>query len=256
MKKREFKTESKRILDLMINSIYTNKEIFLRELLSNASDAIDKIYYQSLTDKELKINRDDLEIFLSVDEENKVLTIEDTGCGMTELELENNLGVIAESGSLKFKEENKEQEDVQIIGQFGVGFYSAFMVAKKVEVISKKYNSDKAYMWVSEGVDGYSISETEKEKSGTEIKLYLKDDTEDEKYSEYLTEYKLRSLVKKYSDYLRYPIKMEVENRVLKEGSESEYETIKEVITLNSMIPLWKKDKKEITNDEYNNFYS
>ena len=254
--KKEFKTESKRILDLMINSIYTNKEIFLRELLSNASDAIDKIYYQSLTDKELKINRDDLEIFLSVDEENKVLTIEDTGCGMTELELENNLGVIAESGSLKFKEENKEQEDVQIIGQFGVGFYSAFMVAKKVEVISKKYNSNKAYMWVSEGVDGYSISETRKEKSGTSIKLYLKDDTEDEKYSEYLTEYKLRSLVKKYSDYLRYPIKMEVENRTLKEGSESEYETIKEVITLNSMVPLWKKDKKEITNDEYHNFYS
>ena len=256
MKKKEFKTESKRILDLMINSIYTNKEIFLRELLSNASDAIDKIYFQSLTDESLKINRDDLQIFLTIDEENKILTIEDTGCGMNDVELENNLGVIAESGSLKFKEENKEQEDVQIIGQFGVGFYSSFMVAKKVEVISKKYNSTKAYMWASEGIDGYSICEVEKASCGTTIKLYLKDDTEDEKYSEYLTEYKLRSLVKKYSDYLRYPIKMEVENRTLKEGSESEYETVKEVITLNSMVPLWKIDKKEINEEEYHNFYT
>lgn len=256
MKKKEFKTESKRILDLMINSIYTNKEIFLRELLSNASDAIDKIYYKSLTDKNLNLNQDDLEILIEVDDKKRTLTITDNGCGMDEAELENNLGVIAESGSLKFKEENKDQNDVQIIGQFGVGFYSAFMVAKKVEVISKKFDNDKAYKWVSEGVDGYTITEAKQAKNGTTIKLYLKDDTEDENYSDYLTEYKIRGLIKKYSDYLRYPIKMEVENRTLKSGSENEYETKMELTTLNSMIPLWKKDKKDLTSEEYNNFYT
>ncbi len=254
MKKKEFKTESKRILDLMVNSIYTNKEIFLRELLSNASDAIDKLYYRSLTDDQIKVNREDLHIFIEVDQKERMLTIKDTGCGMTEEELENNLGVIAESGSLKFKEENKEQKDVEIIGQFGVGFYSAFMVAKKIEVISKSVNND-AYIWVSEGADGYTITKTEKEDLGTIINLYLKDDTEDENYSDYLTEHKIRGLVKKYSDYLRYPIKMEVTNSRLKEGSDKDYEDVQEIETLNSMIPLWKKDKKEITEDEYHNFY-
>jgi len=256
MKKKAFKTESKRILDLMINSIYTNKEIFLRELISNASDAIDKIYFKSLTDKNLNVDKSKLEIFLETDSENRILSIKDNGCGMTEEELENNLGVIAESGSLKFKEENSNQEDVSIIGQFGVGFYSAFMVAKKVEVISKTPKSDKAYMWSSEGVDGYTIEEVSKETVGTIIKLYLKDDTEDEHYSDYLEEYKIRSLIKKYSDYIKYPIKMEVENSKLVEGTEDKYEKVQEIVTLNSMTPIWKKDKKNITEDEYNNFYT
>ncbi len=256
MKKKAFKTESKRILDLMINSIYTNKEIFLRELISNASDAIDKVYYRSLTDKNLKIDKDKLEIIIERDSQNRVLTIKDNGCGMSADELENNLGVIAESGSLKFKEENENQEDVSIIGQFGVGFYSAFMVSKRVEVISRTPDSDNAYMWASEGVDGYTIEEVAKENVGTTIKLYLKDDTEDEKYSEYLEEYKIRNLVKKYSDYIKYPIKMEVENSKLVEGTEDKYETVHEIAVLNSMTPLWKKDKKTITEDEYHNFYS
>ena len=256
MKKREFKAESKRVLDLMINSIYTNREIFLRELLSNASDAIDKRYYRSLTDKNVKADKKDLEIFIKRDKENRVLSIIDTGCGMSEAELENNLGVIAESGSLKFKEENKDQKDVDIIGQFGVGFYSAFMVAKKIEVISKSYDEEEGYIWTSSGEDGYTIDKYSKNDVGTIINLYLKDDTDDIRYSDYLEEYTIRNLIKKYSDYLRYPIKMEVENRKLKEGSTTEYETVKEIVTLNSMIPLWKKDKSKISEEEYNNFYT
>lgn len=254
MKKKEFKAESKRVLDLMINSIYTNREIFLRELLSNASDAIDKLYFKSLTDEKLNVKREDLKITLSVDPKERSLTITDTGCGMNESDLENNLGVIAESGSLKFKEENKDQQDVQIIGQFGVGFYSAFMVSKKVEVLSKKYDSDVAYLWESEGVSGYTIKEYSKDTIGTTIKLYLKDDTEDENYSDYLTEFKIRSLVKKYSDYIRYPIMMDVVTK--KENPETKKdEEVTETVTLNSMIPLWKKNKSDITLEEYNNFY-
>lgn len=255
MKKREFKSESKRLLDLMINSIYTNKEIFLRELISNASDAMDKLYYQSLTDNNIKIDKDNFDIFLSFDEKKRTLTISDKGIGMDEEELENNLGTIAKSGSLAFKEENPNQNDVDIIGQFGVGFYASFMVSDKVTVHTKKLNGE-GYLWTSTGLDGYTIEKKDKENVGTTITLHLKEDTEDEKYSEYLTEYKLRSLVTKYSDYIKYPIKMEVENRKLKEGSDSEYETVKEITTLNSMIPIWKKNKKDITEEEYNNFYS
>lgn len=255
MKKREFKTESKRILDLMINSIYTNKEIFLRELISNSSDALDKLYYLSLTNKDIKVNKDDLFIRVDYNKDKRTITISDNGTGMTEEELENNLGVIAESGSLKFKEENKEQNDVNIIGQFGVGFYSAFMVSDKVTVESKSYKDDKATIWESTGVDGYTLSPSDKKDNGTIITLHLKEDTEDYNYSELLSEYKLRGIIKKYSDYISYPIKMEVENNRKKEDSD-EYETYKEVITINSMIPLWKRNKKDITEEEYNNFYS
>lgn len=255
MKKRQFKTESKRILDLMINSIYTNKEIFLRELISNSSDALDKLYYLSLTNKDIKVNKDNLFIRVDYNKDKRIITISDNGTGMTEEELENNLGVIAESGSLKFKEENKEQNDVNIIGQFGVGFYSAFMVSDKVTVESKSYKDDKATIWESTGVDGYTLSPSDKKDNGTIITLHLKEDTEDYNYSELLSEYKLRSIIKKYSDYISYPIKMEVENNRKKEDSD-EYETYKEVITVNSMIPLWKRNKKDITEEEYNNFYS
>lgn len=255
MKKRQFKTESKRILDLMINSIYTNKEIFLRELISNSSDALDKLYYLSLTNKDIKVNKDDLFIRVDYNKDKRTITISDNGTGMTEEELENNLGVIAESGSLKFKEENKEQNDVNIIGQFGVGFYSAFMVSDKVTVESKSYKDDKATIWESTGVDGYTLSLSDKKDNGTIITLHLKEDTEDYNYSELLSEYKLRSIIKKYSDYISYPIKMEVENNRKKEDSD-EYETYKEVITINSRIPLWKRNKKDITEEEYNNFYS
>ena len=255
MKKREFKTESKRILDLMINSIYTNKEIFLRELISNSSDALDKLYYLSLTNKDIKVNKDDLFIRVDYNKDKRTITISDNGTGMTEEELENNLGVIAESGSLKFKEENKEQNDVNIIGQFGVGFYSAFMVSDKVTVESKSYKDGKATIWESAGVDGYTLSPSDKKDNGTIITLHLKEDTEDYNYSELLSEYKLRGIIKKYSDYISYPIKMEVENNRKKEDSD-EYETYKEVITVNSMIPLWKRNKKDITEEEYNNFYS
>lgn len=255
MKKREFKTESKRILDLMINSIYTNKEIFLRELISNSSDALDKLYYLSLTNKDIKVNKDDLFIRVDYNKDKRTITISDNGTGMTEEELENNLGVIAESGSLKFKEENKEQNDVNIIGQFGVGFYSAFMVSDKVTVESKSYKDDRATIWESTGVDGYTLSPSDKKDNGTIITLHLKEDTEDYNYSELLSEYKLRGIIKKYSDYISYPIKMEVENNRKKEDSD-EYETYKEVITVNSMIPLWKRNKKDITKEEYNNFYS
>lgn len=255
MKKRQFKTESKRILDLMINSIYTNKEIFLRELISNSSDALDKLYYLSLTNKDIKVNKDDLYIRVDYNKDKRTITISDNGTGMTEEELENNLGVIAESGSLKFKEENKEQNDVNIIGQFGVGFYSAFMVSDKVTVESKSYKDDKATIWESTGVDGYTLSPSDKKENGTIITLHLKEDTEDYNYSELLSEYKLRSIIKKYSDYISYPIKMEVENNRKKEDSD-EYETYKEVITVNSRIPLWKRNKKDITEEEYNNFYN
>lgn len=255
MKKRQFKTESKRILDLMINSIYTNKEIFLRELISNSSDALDKLYYLSLTNKDIKVNKDDLFIRVDYNKDKRTITISDNGTGMTEEELENNLGVIAESGSLKFKEENKEQTDVNIIGQFGVGFYSAFMVSDKVTVESKSYKDDRATIWESAGVDGYTLSPSDKKDNGTIITLHLKEDTEDYNYSELLSEYKLRGIIKKYSDYISYPIKMEVENNRKKEDSD-EYEIYKEVITVNSMIPLWKRNKKDITEEEYNNFYS
>lgn len=256
MKKREFKSSSKKVLDMMINSIYTNKDIFLRELISNASDALDKLSYLALTDKSINILPSSLEINIKANKEDRTLTISDNGLGMNEEDLENNLGIIAESGSLKFKEDNKDSKDAEIIGQFGVGFYSAFMVAKKVEVFSRKYNENDGFLWSSEGADGYTISKCAKENIGTTIKLYLKDDTDEENYTNYLEEYTIRSIIKKYSDYIKYPIKMEVTNRVLKEGSKDEYETVKENQTINSMIPLWKKDKKDITNEEYENFYS
>ncbi len=253
---KQFKAESKRLLDLMINSIYTNKEIFLRELISNGSDAIDKLYYRSLTDKNVNVNKEDLSIELILDKENRMITIKDNGCGMTEEELEKNLGTIAKSGSLSFKSENEKKEDIDIIGQFGVGFYSAFMVASEVIVESKAYGTNEAYIWKSKGVEGYTIEKTEKDSYGTTITLKIKEDTEDEKYSEYLDEYKIMELVKKYSDYIRYPIKMEVEKSKPKEGTDGkEFEKYKEQETLNSMIPLWKRKKSEIKEDEYNNFY-
>lgn len=252
--KKQFKAESKKLLDMMIHSIYTNQEIFLRELISNASDALDKLYYLSLTNKDIKVKKNDLEIKIDLDKEARTLTITDNGCGMTEDELENNLGVIAESGSLHFKEENDGKDDVNIIGQFGVGFYSAFMVSDKVVVESKSYKDEDSHIWESTGVDGYTISKGKKETTGTKITLYLKKDTEDYNYSDFLTEYKIRSIIKKYSDYISYPIKMMVENTRKKEDSD-EYETYTEEATLNSMVPLWKKDKKNIKNEEYNNFY-
>lgn len=257
---KQFKAESKRLLDMMINSIYTHKEIFLRELISNASDAIDKLYFKSLTDDGVGMKKDDFQIFIEADKDNGVLKITDNGIGMTADELENNLGTIANSGSLAFKNENGGAEDIDIIGQFGVGFYSAFMVAKEVEVRSKAYGSDKAYLWKSSGVDGYTIEECEKDGVGTEITLTMKDDTDDENYSDYLMQWKLKSLVKKYSDYIRFPIKMEMEHDHLKEGTgtddvPAEYETHTEVETLNSMVPLWRKNKSEITDEEYNKFY-
>lgn len=256
MKKKQFKAESKKLMDLMINSIYTHKEIFLRELISNASDALDKLYFRSLTDSSVGLNRDDFVIRLEADKEARTLKITDNGCGMTAEELENNLGTIAKSGSQAFKAENEKTEDVDIIGQFGVGFYSAFMVSDKVTVVSKAYGEEKAYKWESDGADGYTVEECEKDGFGTEITLYLKDDTEDEKYSEFLETYRIQSLVKKYSDYIRHPIKMSVETSQLKEGSEDEYETITEDRTLNSMVPIWKKNKSEVTDEEYNAFYT
>ena len=252
---KQFKAESKRLLDLMINSIYTNKEIFLRELISNASDAIDKLYYNSLTDKKIKVNKKDLCIKLDIDKDNRILTITDNGIGMSKDELENNLGMIAKSGSLQFKEENEKKKDVNIIGQFGVGFYSSFMVSNSVEVISKKYGEEKAYKWVSKGAEGYNITECEKDEYGTTIILKIKDDSEEYNYSEFLDSYSIESLVKKYSDYIRYPIKMNITRRELKKGSDSEYEDVTKEEILNSMIPLWKKDKKKIKDEEYNSFY-
>ena len=252
---KQFKAESKRLLDLMINSIYTNKEIFLRELLSNASDAIDKLYYQSLTDKSIKVNKKDLCIKIEIDKENRLLKIIDTGIGMNKEELENNLGMIAKSGSLQFKEENEKKKDVNIIGQFGVGFYSSFMVSDVVTVISKKYNEEDAYKWESTGAAGYTITKDEKDTYGTTIILKIKSDNEEYNYSDFLDTYTIETLVKKYSDYIRYPIKMNVTRRELKKGSKDEYEDVTKEETLNSMIPLWKKDKNKITEEEYNNFY-
>ena len=266
MAKKEFKAESKRLLDLMINSIYTHKEIFLRELISNASDAIDKLAYLALTDEKVGLNRSDFVIRLAADKEVRTLTVSDNGIGMSKEEMEENLGTIAHSGSLQFKTEMEKQEDIDIIGQFGVGFYSAFMVAEKVTVVSKKYGSDEAWQWESTGADGYTITPCEKESAGTEITLYLKADTDDERYSDYLSDYRLRSLVKKYSDYIRYPIKMEVEeqrpveepeeeNAEKDEQKEPKYETVIEDQTFNSMVPLWQKNKKDVTEEEYQSFY-
>lgn len=255
MRKKQFKAESKKLLDMMINSIYTHKEIFLRELISNASDAIDKLYYRSLSDNAVGLSRDDYKIHLSVDKEKRLITITDNGCGMTAEELENNLGTIARSGSLNFKKENEKADDVDIIGQFGVGFYSAFMVSDEVTVTSKAFGQDKAYRWISAGADGYTLEECEKESHGTVIELHIKPDTDEEKYSEFLDSYRISALVKKYSDYIRYPITMEMETSRKKEGSEDEYETVTEERTLNSMVPLWKKAKSEIKPEEYNAFY-
>lgn len=254
METKEFKAESKRLLEMMINSIYTHKEIFLRELISNASDAIDKLYFKSLTDSSVGLKKDDFEIFIEIDKENRILTIKDNGIGMTKEELENNLGTIAKSGSLSFKSENELSEDVDIIGQFGVGFYSAFMVAKEVEVKSKAYGSDVAFVWKSEGVSGYTIDECEKDSVGTVITLKIKDNTDDENYDEYLERYKIESLIKKYSDYIRFPIKMEVEVPHFEEGKETTY--TKEIKTINSMVPIWKKNKSELKDEDYNSFYS
>ena len=259
MAKKEFKAESKRLLDLMINSIYTHHEIFLRELISNASDAVDKMYYRSLTEND-GMSREDFYIRLTVDKENGMLTVSDNGCGMTAEELENNLGTIAKSGSLAFKQENEAKEDIDIIGQFGVGFYSAFMVADHVKVVSRPYGSEQAWCWESDGADGYTLEETTKDSFGTDVILTMKKDTEDEKFSDYLESYRLSQLVKKYSDYIRYPIKMVVEGERLKEGTgkdgkDPEYETYTEDRTLNSMVPIWKKSKSEVTDEDYNRFY-
>ena len=254
MAKKQFKAESKKLMDMMINSIYTHKEIFLRELISNASDALDKLYFRSLTDDSITLARSDYQIKLSIDKEKRLLTIEDNGIGMTSEELENNLGTIAKSGSLDFKKENKA-DDMSIIGQFGVGFYSAFMVSDNVSVRSLAYGQDQAYCWTSKGVDGYTIEPCIKDTVGTKITLHIKDDTEDENYSDFLEQYTIMGLVKKYSDFIRYPIRMMWETNKLKEGTENEYEKVLEERTLNSMIPLWKKSKSEISAEEYNSFY-
>ena len=266
MEKQQFKAESQRLLDLMINSIYTHKEIFLREIISNASDAIDKLAYTALTDDKVGINRDEFAITITRDPENRTLTVSDNGIGMSKDEMVENLGTIAKSGSLGFKQAMEKNEDIDIIGQFGVGFYSAFMVASSITVISKKYGEDKAWKWVSDGADGYTIEETEKDAPGTDVIMTLKADTEDEKYSEYLEEYEIRSLIRKYSDYIRYPIKMEVtksrpveepkdENAEGEENKAPKYESYTEMETLNSMVPIWQRDKKDVTEEEYETFY-
>ena len=266
MEKQQFKAESQRLLDLMINSIYTHKEIFLREIISNASDAIDKLAYTALTDDKVGINRDEFAITITRDPENRTLTVSDNGIGMSKDEMIENLGTIAKSGSLGFKQAMEKNEDIDIIGQFGVGFYSAFMVASSITVISKKYGEDKAWKWVSDGADGYTIEEAEKDAPGTDVIMTLKADTEDEKYSEYLEEYEIRSLIRKYSDYIRYPIKMEVtksrpveepkdENAEGEENKAPKYESYTEMETLNSMVPIWQRDKKDVTEEEYETFY-
>jgi len=255
MDKKQFKAESKRLLDLMINSIYTHKEIFLRELISNASDAIDKNYYKSLTDNNISFNKDDFYIRISADEDNRTLTITDTGIGMTKEELESNLGTIAKSGSFDFKENNEAKDGIDIIGQFGVGFYSAFMVSDLVTVVSKALGSDTAYKWQSSGAEGYIIEPCEKETTGTQITLEIKPNTDDENYDEYLDVYNLKSLVKKYSDFIKYPIKMNVKKRKLKEDSEKDYEEYFEDETLNSMVPIWRRNKSELKQEDYDNFY-
>ena len=255
MEKKEFQAESKRLLDLMINSIYSQKEIFLRELISNSSDAIDKIYYKALTDDSLSFNRDDYYIKVIPNKDNRTLKVIDTGIGMTKDELEENLGTIAKSGSLDFKSTQEMEEDFDIIGQFGVGFYAAFMVADTVTVVSKALGSDEAYKWESEGADGYTIETTEKEKVGTEITLKLKEDTDDENYSEYLEEFRLQNIIKKYSDFIRYPIKMEVTKSKPKDDNEEEYVDYTEEETINSMVPIWRKNRNELTDEDYLNFY-
>ena len=256
LKKKQFKAESKKLLDLMIHSIYTHKEIFLRELISNASDAMDKLYFRSLTDAGVGLGKDDFEIRISLDPENRVFTIADNGCGMTADELENNLGTIAKSGSLDFKAENQEARDIEIIGQFGVGFYSAFMVSDRVVVESRAYGTDTAYRWESTGVDGYAVEPCEKADVGTVITLYIKEDSEEEKYSDYLDTFHVENLVKKYSDYVRYPIRMDIAStRPAEGGEEGETETVVETRTLNSMIPIWRKNKSELTKEEYQQFY-
>ena len=266
MEKQQFKAESQRLLDLMINSIYTHKEIFLREIISNASDAIDKLAYTALTDDKVGINRDEFAIIITRDPENRTLTVSDNGIGMSKDEMIENLGTIAKSGSLGFKQAMEKNEDIDIIGQFGVGFYSAFMVASSITVISRKYGEDKAWKWVSDGADGYTIEETEKDAPGTDVIMTLKADTEDEKYSEYLEEYEIRSLIRKYSDYIRYPIRMEVtksrpveepkdENAEGEENKAPKYESYTEMETLNSMVPIWQRDKKDVTEEEYETFY-
>ena len=250
MKKKQFKTESKKILDLMINSVYTNRDIFLRELISNASDAIDKLYYKSLTDDKVKLDKDEFFIKLDVDKEERIITILDNGIGMTEEELDENLGIIAKSGSSLFKEMHEKQEDINIIGQFGVGFYSAFMVAKEIRVLSKAYGSDDAYLWVSDGAEGYEITKAEKDECGTLITLVLKDNTDTENYDEYLEERRIKGIVKKYSDYVKYPI-------VMREDTKDEEENkVSEDKVLNSMIPIWKRRESEVTEEEYNSFYA
>ncbi len=255
MKKKQFKAESKKLLDMMINSIYTHKEIFLREIISNASDAIDKLYFRSLTDDSVGMDKSDFKITITPDKENRTITVTDNGCGMTAEELENNLGTIAKSGSLDFKNDMDEKSDVEIIGQFGVGFYSAFMVSDKVTVLSRAFGSDEAHLWTSEGAEGYTIEKAEKAEAGTVITMYLKEDTQEEKYSDYLETYRLSTIIKKYSDYIRYPITMEVQLTRPVEDSENEFETYSEVKTLNSMIPLWRKNKSEIQQEEYESFY-
>lgn len=255
MEKKEFRAESKRLLDLMINSIYTHKEIFLRELISNASDAIDKLYYKSLVDKDMDFNKEDFYISITRDKDDRVLTVTDTGIGMTREELEENLGVIAKSGSFAFKNENELTEEVDIIGQFGVGFYSAFMAADKVTVISRAFGHDKAYRWESSGADGYTIEACHREDVGTDIILELKENTEEENYDKFLEEYELRRIIKKYSDFIRYPIKMMVTKSRLKDGTENEYEEYIEEETINSMVPIWRRNKNELTEEDYENFY-
>lgn len=255
MHKKEFQAETKRLLDIVINSIYTNKDIFLRELISNASDAIDKVYYKALTDETITFNQEDFYIKLFSDKEKRQLIIKDTGIGMSQQELEDNIGVIAKSGSLAFKQENDLKDGYDIIGQFGVGFYAAFMVAEEITVISKSFGSDEAYRWVSKGTDGYRIESCEKDSYGTDVILTLKPNTEDEEYDQYLEEHTLRSLIKKYSDFIRYPIKMDVTRSQKKEDTEDEYEDVTEEETLNSMVPIWKKNKNELSDEDYEQFY-
>ena len=252
---RQFKSESKRLMDMMINSIYTHKEIFLREIISNASDAIDKLYFRSLTDENVGISASEFEIKIELDKENRIIRVTDNGCGMTEDELDKNLGTIAKSGSLAFKNENEKAENVDIIGQFGVGFYSAFMVSDKVTVESLAYGESKAYRWQSEGADGYTVEPCDKQTVGTVVTMHIKEDNGDEKYSEYLDQYRISSLIKKYSDYIRHPIRMAFETKKPVEGKENEYADVTEIRTLNSMIPLWKKSKSEVKDEDYNNFY-
>ena len=254
MEKMQFKAESQRLLDLMINSIYTHKEIFLREIISNASDAIDKLAYTALTDDKVGLSRDDFAITILRKPEANLLIVSDNGIGMSREEMEENLGTICKSGSLGFKQTMEKQEDIDIIGQFGVGFYSAFMVAKSVTVVSRKYGSNAAYKWVSDGADGYTIEQTQRDYPGTDVIMLLKEDTEEEKYSEFLNEFRIRTLIRKYSDYIRYPIHMEVEKSRKKEDSE-EYETYTQVETLNSMVPIWQRNKKDVTEEEYETFY-